>query len=277
MKSGFNAMLICVLMGVLGTSAQTLAQDVLDGVYEKVATEEKEIIPYDHIREADVFWSKRIWRVIDVEEKMNHSFKYPQAPLIEVIHEAAKTGEMTVYDNRVENGDQFIEPMPIEDVKGIGYSLDTSFQISAFTQNDTQVVIENELTWDKIKKYQLKEDWFFDEETSTFQVRIIGIAPVRESFDEMGNYRGDELMYWVYYPHVRDLLVKHEVFNGGNDAVRMSWDDLFEMRMFSSYIIKESNVHDRKIQEYATGVDALLESDRIKNEMFMMEHDLWTY
>ena len=43
------------------------------------------------------------------------------------------------------------------------------------------------------------------------------------------------------------------------------------------YIYKESNVHDRNIQEYATGVDALLESDRVKYENFNYEHDLWNY
>jgi hypothetical protein len=57
----------------------------------------------------------------------------------------------------------------------------------------------------------------------------------------------------------------------------LSWEDLFETRMFESFIYKESNVYDRAIIEYATGVDQLLESDRIKQEMFEFEHDLWTY
>jgi hypothetical protein len=47
--------------------------------------------------------------------------------------------------------------------------------------------------------------------------------------------------------------------------------------MFSSYIVKESNVYDRSIQSYARGVDALLESERIKEELFTVEHDLWHY
>jgi gliding motility associated protien GldN len=84
-------------------------------------------------------------------------------------------------------------------------------------------------------------------------------------------------MYWVYYPDLRPILVKHEVYNPRNDAVRLTWEDLFEARMFQSFIMKESNVHDRRIQEYATGIDQLFESDRIKQEMFEFEHDLWTY
>jgi gliding motility associated protien GldN len=129
----------------------------------------------------------------------------------------------------------------------------------------------------KVVKYKLKEDWFFDEETSTQMCRIIGIAPVMEDFDMSGNYRGDMTMYWVYYPDLRPILAKYEVFNPRNDAVRLSWEDLFEARFFESYIYKESNVYDRNIQEYATGLDGLLESDNIKQKMFENEHDLWNY
>ena len=133
------------------------------------------------------------------------------------------------------------------------------------------------MTWDKIVKFRVKEDWFFDEETSTMMCRVIGLAPIMEDYDASGNYRGDMTMYWVYYPDLRNTLSKFEVYNPKNDAVRLSWDDLFEARLFESYIYKESNVYDRNIQEYATGMDALLESERVKNELFVMEHDLWNY
>ena len=253
------------------------AQDVIDGVYEKVTTVEKEIIPYDDIREADVFWQKRIWRIIDTREKMNLIFAYPQLPLAEIIHTAAMNGDLTAYDNSVIDSDQFLEVLPVDKVGGIGNSVDTTWQINAITLEDEQVIIENELSWDKIVKYKIKEDWFFDEETSTFQVRIIGLAPVLETYDEDGNFIGDETMYWIYYPDLRPILAKYEAYNPGNNAIRLSWEDIFEARLFASYITKKDNVYDRVIQEYATGLDALFESDKIKNDLFKFEHDLWSY
>jgi hypothetical protein len=57
----------------------------------------------------------------------------------------------------------------------------------------------------------------------------------------------------------------------------MSWEDVFEMRMFSSYVIKETNEYDRMIENYAAGVDAIMESERIKNEIFEFEHQLWEF
>jgi len=262
---------------LLMVAAGAFAQEPLDGAWVKTTTKEKDVIPYDYIREADVFWAKRIWRVIDVREKMNLPFKYPQQPLIEILHVAAKNGEITVYDPSVTDADQFKQVMSVDEVKKLGTRIDTVMQINPVTLEEEQVIQKNDLTWDKIVKYRVKEDWFFDEETSTMMCRIIGIAPIMEDFDASGNYRGDMTMYWVYYPDLRPILAKYEVFNPKNDAVRMSWEDLFEARLFESYIYKESNVHDRNIAEYATGIDPLLESDRIKNELFVYEHDLWNY
>lgn len=261
------------------------AQDVLDGVYEKQLTKEKEYIPYDHIREADVFWSKRIFREIDVNEKMNLPFKYPRQPLIAIIHTAAMQGELTVYDPDIveeglerKEGYDFIKPMAVDEVKGIGARTDTTTQIDPITLEEKTVYVNQKLEWRDIVRFRLKEDWFFDENTSTFQVRILGIAPVREIKSSEGIFVGYGAMYWVYYPDLRPILTKYEIYNPKNDAIRLSWEDLFEARLFTSFITKESNVFDRKIAEYATGgIDALLESDRIKQEMFEFEHDLWTY
>ena len=84
-------------------------------------------------------------------------------------------------------------------------------------------------------------------------------------------------MFWAYYPELRPVLAKYQVFNNQNDATTTSWEDILEMRFFSSYIYKESNVHDRRVQDYVTGVDALIESDNIKNKIFTFEHDLWSF
>lgn len=271
-KKGSIALTIALFMG-----GAAFAQEPLDGAWVKTTTKEKDVIPYDYIREADVFWSKRIWRMIDVREKMNLPFKYPQEPLIEILHTAAKNGELTVYDPSIVDADQFKMVMTIDDVKRIGSSVDTVMQVNPITLEEEMVIQKNELTWDKIVKYRVKEDWFFDEETSTMMVRVIGLAPIMEDYDASGNYRGDMTMYWLYYPDLRPILAKYEVYNPKNDAVRMSWEDVFEARFFESYIYKESNVYDRGIQEYSTGMDALLVSDAVKQQMFEYEHDLWNY
>jgi len=235
-------------------------------------------LEYQYQREADVFWSKNIWRVIDVHEKMNKPFAYPPNPLIQIIHNAALRGIIRVYDPSVENADQFKRVMDTSEIAKIGVTRDTLLQPDAIDPDKIDTIVASEdLKWEKITKYRIKETWFFDTQTSSMQVRIMGIAPVMEFSDSKGNYLGDMVLYWVYFPDLRNILAKQEVFNPQNDWQHISWDDLFAMRMFGSYIIKESNVYDRNIQEYASGTDALLESDRIKQHIFETEHDLWDY
>lgn len=246
-----------------------------DGAYDEITVQDKGIIPYNYIREADVFWKRRIWRVIDVREKMNLPFKYEKQPLINILRDAALEGTLAVYDGI---DDDFKKRMTNDEVKTIGVgTADTISVVDPVTGEETRTVTKAEFDPAKVKKYRVKEDWIFDKQSSTMVVRILGIAPIMEVVDDQGNIRGDQVLFWVYYPEARPLLAKYSVFNAKNGAQKLSWEDMFEMRFFSSYVIKEDNVYDRRIQDYATGVDALYESDRIGEEIREFEHDLWQY
>lgn len=273
MISFINKCIVVVLL--IGASVSLYAQsDVQDGFYERKLYKGKGIIKYEFVREADVFFERRVWRVIDVREKMNMHFAYPKEPIIQLILDATESGEATAY-NAID--DEFTTPMTPDEVKTIGRGFDTVLQVDPITFEEKTVVTEIELDLTTIKKFRLKEDWYFDKETSTMQVRIIGIAPIRDRYDENGNFLGPEPMFWIYYPNMRQIFANHEVFNIKNDAQRLTWYNIFEMRYFSSYIIKESNVQDRRIQDYATGIDMLLEGERVHHDLFIFEHDLWSW
>lgn len=249
-----------------------------NSAWQKRDRSEMRPLEWESVREADVMWSKNIWRMIDTRQKMNLPFSYPQEPLVQIIHEAAKRGEIDVYDASVVNADQCVKKLEVEMVRRTGTRNDTSMAYNILNPDiEEQQIVHEELAWNRITKYKIREVWYFDTHLSAMKVRILSIAPVMEDYDATGNYRGDMTMYWVPYARLRELLAKHEVHNSKNDSQQMSWEDLFEARMFESYIYKESNVHDRNIQEYASGVDAQLESERIKQEIFEKEHDVWEY
>lgn len=251
-------------------------EEKLDGAYEKVTLKEREIIAYDHLREADIKWKKRVWRIIDFQEKLNLPFAHPKMGLVNIIHEAAKKGEIEVYAAS-DAGEVFKEPMNVQDVAQIGASIDTVTRINFETGLEEKAIANNTFNPETVKKIRLKEDWLFDIETSTMLVRILGISLIREKTSESGEITLDIPMYWVYYPDVRKLLATHQVYNIKNDANTTSWEDIFEMRYFNSYIMKESNVFDRRIEAYATNLDLLYESDRIHNEIRDKESDFWEY
>lgn len=261
----------------ISSFAQDDALDKLNTPWEPRDRKNAQPLEYEYVREADVMWSKTIWRTIDIREKINLPFAAPQRPLIEILHTAALAGDITAYDPAVDRADQFRSVLPLSEIAKIGARTDSVEIIDPVTLQSYWKVIPNPLTWDRITKFKIKEVLFFDTKTSTMQVRIIGLAPVMEDRDANGNYRGDMTMYWLHYPDLRNMLAKEEAFNPQNDKTSLSWDDIFETRMFESYIYKESNVYDRAIVEYATGIDLQIESDRIKQKNFEYEHDLWNY
>ena len=137
---------------------------------------------------------------------------------------------------------------------------------------------KTEFDYQTVQKIQIKEDWVFDEETSTMVVRIIGLTMIRDRLDPTtGEVLGQEPMFWIYYPDLRNIIIRHEVFNEKNSARTLTFEDIFEMRLFNSYIVKEDNVYDRLIENYATGIDQVLESEKIKQVIFDYEHNLWEF
>lgn len=271
---------------------------VLDGVYVQEHIPTKRVIQYAHLREADVMWSKRVWRTIDLREKQNQTLYYPLEPisdrmsLFDVMkYGALNEGSLTLYDLTALQDDQF--RFPIQKQPG---ESDEDFQLrkmKLFGEPETIPVFNddgsfaydddgNQIFKDTVKyyetrdiiKYEIKEDWFFDKQRSVMDVRIIGISPV-VYYQEGGKVIGTKNLFWLYFPECRYVFQNFYVYNTHNDAQRMSFDDLFWKRDFNSYIHKETNIFDRKISPTWTGVDALLESEKIKGEMFRMEHDLW--
>jgi len=245
-----------------------------DDIYDRHITADKLVLEYDHLHEKDVLWEKRIWRLIDIREKRNQHFANVKQPFINILLDASKKGDLQVYSVY---DDEFTSPLSAEEMENLGSSVDTIITFDPDTFEEIVQVVVNELNPEDVKQYRLKEVWFFDEETSKLGVRILGVAPIINRYDDNGNFLNAGPMFWVYYPELRPLIAKFASYNSGNDVNHMSWEDIFEARIFSSYIIKESNVYDRRIQDYKSGVDVLLEADKIKDNMFHFEHDLWSY
>ena len=272
--------LICV--GLFSTEDAS-AQKVLDKPWIKENTPTRRVVPYTHVREADVMWHKRIWREIDLREKINHPLYFPTTPindrksLFDVIKQAVTVDKtLTAYSTQ---DDEFTVPLTVsEAIASMGDSItimledewgDPTIPSSTFSEVESQDIV----------KYRLKEDWFFDNERSIMDVRIMGICPFMIAMDEQGNAKGIKPIFWIYFPEARYVFANFDVFNRQNDAERRTFEDIFWKRMFNSYIYKESNVYDRQIIEYkeTEPLGLLLEADRVKDDLFKMEHDLWHF
>ncbi|HIG58413.1 MAG TPA: gliding motility protein GldN [Flavobacteriales bacterium] len=285
MSNLFKYTLLAIIVFTLSIEGNAQVQNVLDGAYVKETNLTKRVIPYPYLREADVMYFRRVWQEMDLKQKINHPYYYPVDPiedrsnLFDVIRDGLLIeGSLVAYSTGpIGDEDEFTIPLSPDSIRKILNPIERIDEWDEFGEKIGFKEIITPIESDKITRYRLKEDWIWDRQRSERYVRIIGIAPMIEDYDRDGESMGYAPLFWLYYPECRYVFANADVFNLFNDAQRRTYEDLFQKRYFSSYIVKHSNVYDRSIGEFARGMDALAESERIKEELFNLEHDLWHY
>lgn len=256
-----------------------------DNAFDKSAVNDRTPLPYEHLRWDDALYAEKVWRELDLREKMNMPFRFESENdngsqlFVDILLNAVKKGEVAAFSD-----DRFTTPLSLEEVmKQTAGGYDTADQTDI---NDPSKIVKRVVTlktFDSktVLKLRIKEEWVFDRESSRMFVRILGIAPVQIRYSENGQERGSVVMFWLYYPDLRPLLAKNEVYNPKNMGLgRMTWEELFEARMFSSYITKSTidNPSNKVIRQYIKDpILALLEGENIKNKIFDYEQNLWSY
>jgi len=244
-------------------------------------------LPYEHLRVDDAVYRHKVWREIDAREKLNLPFRYSadenngNQRFISILLKAVQDGEVTVFDPI---DDRFTTPLTVSQVsKMIGGGRDSVPHYDQNGQVDRYDLKVREINLDSFYKFKIKEEVIFDKEASRLFWRILGIAPVRNVYSSAGDFIGTQDVFWVYYPDMRPIFSKYEVYNGKNFGARMTWEELFENRMFSGRIIKSTLDNPFDLPISATpglkdnGVFQLLEGERIKEKIFNYELDLWSY
>jgi gliding motility associated protien GldN len=276
------------------TGAEETQWDLLvpkTDIFDKSIVEDKTPIEYAEIREEDVLWSRFIWRIVDCREKLNFHLYYPtdeilyRKSLAQALVEGVKAGKIQAYGD--ENFTTKVEAKKVMERLG---AVDKETEIA--DMNDPTKKIKDTITgfvnWRLVREYKIKEKWFFDKKHSRLDVRIIAICPIKVfKKDDKGNNveatEGDtdlvrEELFWIYFPEARRVLANTTCYTGKNQQANISFDDVFHYRYFSSRIFQASNINDITISDYTHGgLEAILESDRIKFDMLKTESDFWSY
>jgi gliding motility associated protien GldN len=262
-----------------------------DDAIERNLVKDRTPLAYEHIREDDAVYRQRLWREIDVHEKMNLPFVYKadgdngNQRFVNILLNAIKSGEITAFNAQVD--DRFTTPMTLKEIAELLVGKPHIEQVPNWAEDPTgakglmkDTVITEVYNPDIVERFWIKEDVIFDKESSRMYTRILGIAPVKTIRNQDGSFRDVSPIFWVYYPELRPLLAKYEAYNGKNYGARLSWEELFESRMFSSRIIKSTieNPYDLFVKNYIKDpILRLLEGENIKEKIFNYEQDLWSY
>ncbi len=244
-------------------------------------------LPYEHLRGDDAVFRHKIWREIDIREKINQPFGYKAEEnngdqrFISILFKAIQDTQVVAFSR---TDDRFTTPLTRAEVaKAVGGEpiitpiYDTLGNITGYK------TLNPEVNLDSFYRFRIKEEVIFDKESSRLFWRILGIAPVKDVITSQGINLGPSELFWVYYPDMRPFFAKYEVYNGKNFGARMSWEELFESRMFYGRIYKSTinNPNNLELDTYPGLRDnkilQLLEGETIKETIFNYEQDLWSY
>ncbi|MBT8178104.1 MAG: gliding motility protein GldN [Eudoraea sp.] len=260
----------------------------------QVAADNDQPLPYGYVDDRDILWSKTIWEVVDLDERVNFPLYYPldtinigsdRRSLYDVLMKNIKNGNLE--DVYVDS--YFTEKRKFSDLEATLTKIDTTDlgyeQINAGEQLSEEFVNRRDITAAEIEEYRIKGIWYFDKRQGELKYRILGIAPVAPDVnfidDESVDPESNKVeLFWVWYPSARQILHKAKVFNQRNSAQPLSFDMLLNSRRFNGMIYQEDNVQgDREITEYIAdnALFQLLESNRIKEQIRDREQDMWAY
>ncbi|MBD1422235.1 type IX secretion system ring subunit PorN/GldN [Sphingobacterium chuzhouense] len=250
---------------------------VTDGFYQANNLEDAVPFAYPKVNMKNIRFYKRVWRDIDLSNEENYIYAIPGASLIEAIMKGINEGKLTPYSPE---DDSFKTKMTASE--GVARFAD-SVLVPIFDEEGNQIDAQmalNEFNPERVTKFRIKEDIFFDKQRGRLETRIIGVAPLMDisSSAELAESVGSTPAFWLYFPQLRYTLVKVDVSDPDRGLYDMSMDDLFVQRKFASTIIRESSPSAmRQEAQYAeNALQQLQEAQQIEDKLETYKERLWS-
>ena len=265
-------------------------------------------------RADDIVWSKTVYRIVDMRDKQNYQLYFPLTPnnenrsLLRVILDAVVNDSLKAYGVVYKD----IKPLYTDTLTKDALRkrfVNITYDTATFKILDQQpLIVQNPLTQNYTInnreyidyatnqfKFLIQEIVFFDKHTSRLYSKIIGIAPIyslnETNITFMGlskngpktNSNAWEYLYssvfcWFLFDELRPYLAKQYVIPDGNSTQRLTFDEFFAQKLYSSYVVGDSNSRGWMLLQYLTDTEKIKkEQQRIETELLDFEQDLWEY
>ena len=179
-----------------------------DNAFDKSNLNKRTPLDYEHLRWDDAFYAEKVWRELDLREKMNKVFTYEAVDdegsqmFVNMLLKVVNSGEITAFAD-----DRFTTPMSTSDIQQLTAGSNDTVKKYDINQIDKVIgLVVTRKTFDpkSVVKMRLKEEWVFDRESSRMFVRILGIGLLKtEYIPNTTKERGTSSLFWLYYPDLR--------------------------------------------------------------------------
>jgi len=251
----------------------------------------------------DIVWSRIVYRIIDMREKQNYQLYFPVRPnedsrsLFKVMIDAIVGGCEVYKRNARELKPSYAdtEKLSKEELsKAFAYNEDNANNIIQYDAAKKAYSVSVDQYSNYVKnqlKFLIQEVIFFDKNTSRMYTKIIGIAPLyalhpdnTEAKESMRYFQGS-IICWFPFDKLRPFLARQYVIPNGNESQRLTYDEFFAQKSYSSYLLGEGNLFGRMLLDNEKLINDPVkfekfvkkEQHRIEVEIMNVELDLWEY
>ena len=262
-------LLVTLVLFSTGIQAQAnllnarVPQDI--GKLNEFQLESNDVTPleYGYVDDRDVLWSKTIWEIIDLDERINFPYYYPtdtlnlgpdRRSLFDLVKKDLSKGRI----KEVYKSSYFQEKLTYDEIQERLISIDTTDagyeQFNAFGYVDQEYIERRRITAAEIREFRVKGTWYFNKRLGELRYRLLGFCPVAPDVAiKAATEEEEELveLFWIWYPDARETLNQNSVFNSKNSSQPITFDVMLNARRFNSIIYKEENVYeDREVKDY---------------------------
>jgi gliding motility associated protien GldN len=220
----------------LSDSAVTDTLPSFDSYLQKADLSQARPFPYPKTNPANIRLYARIWRVIDLADSSNAILSIPGHSLMEAIMKGLTKGKLTPYEK-----DDFKKKLT---AKQGSMRFTDSVLVPKFDKDGNQIsskMVLNDFNPDRITRFRIEEDVYFDRQRGKVDTRIIGLAPMMNitgSADLPANMSSAPA-FWLYFPQLRFALVQEDVSEPDKGIFDVTLDDVFMQQKFSAYLIRQ--------------------------------------
>lgn len=245
-------------------------------------------------RADDIVWSRIIYKVIDLRDKQNYQLYYPLRPnehyksLFRLMLEAIVDGLPVYRRNAREIRPTFNEKVDEADLPLIfAYDDERDNDLIQFDPITRTLKIGEDQYQQYIRsqvKFLTQEIVFFDKHYSRMFNKIIAIAPLNPNNPNNSRSKNrfeflrESILCWLSFDELRPYLAKQYVIPNGNETQRLTFDEFFAQKYYSSYLLGDANMFGRTMLDtYDTADKIKREQKRIETELLNFELDLWEF
>ena len=268
-----------------GTTSQGAAAKATTPTSDRAAL----MFPTNDAMPEELVWRRDIYRQLDLTKDANAPLYYPTEPrgkeqnLFTYIFRLMLSGRISVYEYKIDGNESFEEADKIK-LANIGELLDR-YHINFETDGGRVTVLPVDIPSALVKRFDVKEQCYFDQRSATFKRRVTALCPVLMDEFSAGDI-GDEgssaatsyPLFWVKYDDVAPYLSRMPLMASNlNNVTNMTVDDFFTLNRYEGKIYKTNNLQGRVLANYCKTDSAMQkEQARIEKELTDFEQHIWT-